>query len=48
MVSERSDTTGICLLLSSDALVEWEDAVSGGCDLYCEMKTRSNRMADMG
>ncbi|PON21332.1 hypothetical protein TGAM01_v209783 [Trichoderma gamsii] len=27
VVSERSDTTGICLPLSSDALVEWEDAI---------------------
>ncbi|KAL6881363.1 transcription factor IIIC subunit delta N-term domain-containing protein [Trichoderma novae-zelandiae] len=27
VVSERSDTTAICLPLSSDALLEWEDAV---------------------
>lgn len=32
--SERSDTTTICLPLSSDALIEWEDAVSGSCCVY--------------
>lgn len=34
VVSERSDTTGICLPLSSDALVEWEDAIWAEGDSY--------------
>ena len=38
VVSERSDTTAICLPLSSDALLEWEDAVSGSCSLWSTRK----------